>query len=229
LRLSQRKHISSDITTDVETPPLLAGGRIAAGAIAATGIVLLITSMIGWQLGLPTCAAGVTAWLAISRIKGASPWPVLRKISWSVLPLVAGLFVLVRAVEDTGVFSSLIHKAAVEAQRAPAMTAFIGGSVAAFASNLINNLPMGLIAATVVQGAHLPPHITGALLIGVDLGPNLSITGSLATILWLIAIRREGEDVSAGKFLAVGTLVMPLTLLATLATFSWLGALHAHP
>jgi arsenical pump membrane protein len=228
LRLTQRKHIPSDITTEVETPPLLAGGRIAAGAIAMTGIVLLAASLKGWQLGFPTCVAGVTAWLAISRMKRASPWPVLRKISWSVLPLVAGLFVLVRAVDDTGVLSSLIHEAAVEAQRAPAMTAFIGGSVIAFTSNLINNLPMGLIGATVVQGAHLSPHITGALLIGVDLGPNLSITGSLATILWLVAIRREGEDVSAGKFLAIGVLVMPLTLLVTLAIFSWPGTLHLH-
>jgi len=226
LRLTQRKHIPPDIAMDVETPPLLAGGRIAAGAIAMTGFVLLVASLKGWQLGLPTCAAGVTAWLSISALKRSSPWPVLRKISWSVLPLVAGLFVLVRAVEDTGVFSLLIHKAAVEAQRAPAITALIGGSVVAFASNLINNLPMALIGATVVQGAHLPAHITGALLIGVDLGPNLSITGSLATILWLVAIRREGEDVSATKFLAVGSLVMPLTLLTTLAIFSWLGTLH---
>ena len=35
--------------------------------------------------------------------------------------------------------------------------------------------------------------MTGAMLIGVDLGPNLSITGSLATILWLVAMRREGQ------------------------------------
>ena len=227
LRLTQRKYIS-DIATEVETPPLLAGGRIAAAAIVMTGVVLLAASLRGWQLGFPTCVAGVTAWLAISGLKRSSPSPVLRGISWSVLPLVAGLFVLVRAVEDTGLFSSLIHKAAVEAQRAPAMTAFIAGTVVAFASNLINNLPMGLIGATVVQGAQLPPHITGALLIGVDLGPNLSITGSLATILWLVAIRREGEDVSARKFLAVGILVMPLTLLSTLAIFSWLGTLRTH-
>ena len=223
LRLTQQKHIPSDIATGVATLPLPAGGRIAAGAIAMTGVVLLAASLEGWQLGFPTCVAGVTAWLAISRMTAASPWTVLRKISWSVLPLVAGLFVLVRAVEDTGVFSSLVHTAAVEAQRAPVMTAFIGGSVVAVASNLINNLPMGLIGATVAQGAQLPAHITGALLIGVDLGPNLSITGSLATILWLGAIRREGEDVSAGKFLAVGALVMPLTLLVTLAVFSWPG------
>jgi arsenical pump membrane protein len=61
--------------------------------------------------------------------------------------------------------------------------------------------------------------VTGALLIGVDLGPNLSVTGSLATILWLVALRREGQDVSAWKFLRVGSIVMPPALLAALAAF----------
>jgi arsenical pump membrane protein len=103
------------------------------------------------------------------------------------------------------------------------MTALMGGGLAALASNLINNLPMGLIGATVAQGAGLSAHLTGALVIGVDLGPNLSITGSLATLLWLVAIRREAEDVSAGEFLSVGSVVMPLTLLATLAVFACQG------
>jgi arsenical pump membrane protein len=58
--------------------------------------------------------------------------------------------------------------------------------------------------------------VTDALLIGVDLGPNLSVTGSLATILWLNAIRREGENVSFGRFLKVGIFVMPPALLLAL-------------
>jgi arsenical pump membrane protein len=64
--------------------------------------------------------------------------------------------------------------------------------------------------------------VTGALLIGVDLGPNLSVTGSLATILWLVALRREGQAVSAWEFLRVGCVVMPVALLASLAAFLWL-------
>jgi arsenical pump membrane protein len=86
----------------------------------------------------------------------------------------------------------------------------------------MNNLPLGLIAGAVATGAHLAPQVTGAILIGVDLGPNLSVTGSLATILWLVALRREGQDVSAGKFLLVGSIVMPPALLAALASFVWL-------
>ena len=54
----------------------------------------------------------------------------------------------------------------------------------------------------------VPREIAGAILIGVDLGPNLSVTGSLATILWLTALRREGETVTAWQFLKLGTVVM---------------------
>ncbi len=64
--------------------------------------------------------------------------------------------------------------------------------------NLVNNLPAGLIAGAAVQAAHVPDTVAGAVLIGIDIGPNLSVTGSLATILWLTAIRREGQDVGSG-------------------------------
>ncbi|WP_244410087.1 ArsB/NhaD family transporter [Gluconacetobacter diazotrophicus] len=54
------------------------------------------------------------------------------------------------------------------------------------------------------------------LLIGVDLGPNLSVTGSLATILWLQVIRREGEEIGFLQFLRVGAVAMPVALLTVL-------------
>jgi arsenical pump membrane protein len=63
----------------------------------------------------------------------------------------------------------------------------------------------------------MPDDVRSAIAIGIDLGPNLSVTGSLATILWLVALRREGETVSAWAFLRVGALVMPLALVAALA------------
>ena len=219
LLLTQRRHLAGRVSYQVEQPLLAASGCIVAGAIAVTAIVLLFASTSGWQLGLPTFLAGAGAWLLVSAMKRESPWPVLEKVSWTVLPLVAGLFVLVQGIESTGVLAGLIHSSSAGAQHAPRETALVAGSLVAFACNAVNNLPMGLLAGTVAQGAHLPAQVTGALLIGVDLGPNLSVTGSLATILWLVAIRREGEDVSAWKFLAVGSLVMPLPLIASLATF----------
>jgi arsenical pump membrane protein len=74
-----------------------------------------------------------------------------------------------------------------------------------------------LVAGRVVTLAHVPDHVRSAVLIGVDLGPNLSVTGSLATILWLTALRREGHSVSAWAFLKLGALVMPPALILAIA------------
>jgi arsenical pump membrane protein len=78
-------------------------------------------------------------------------------------------------------------------------------------------LPAGLIAADAIAQARPPQAVTDALLIGVDLGPNLSVTGSLATILWLNALRREGQSVGFAQFLKVGAVVMPPALILALA------------
>lgn len=67
-----------------------------------------------------------------------------------------------------------------------------------------------------MQAAHARGLVASAVLIGVDLGPNLSIPGSLATILWLIALRKEKLDVSFWSFLKIGALVMPTALLCSL-------------
>jgi arsenical pump membrane protein len=77
----------------------------------------------------------------------------------------------------------------------------------------MNNLPAGLIAGNALQLAKAPERIVSATLIGVDIGPNLSVTGSLATILWLGALKREGLEVSAWAFLKLGLLGMPPALL----------------
>jgi arsenical pump membrane protein len=64
----------------------------------------------------------------------------------------------------------------------------------------MNNLPSGLISGAALRAAHAIGPLRNAVLIGVDLGPNLSVTGSLATIRWLIAIRHEGQHVSFWRF-----------------------------
>jgi len=222
LRFTQRSDLVGAIECNVEPPQLGFGGRLAAAGIVMTAAALLIASSLDWQLGLPTFLAGIITGFVIIVRKRITPWPVLSEISWSVLPLVAGLFVLVQGVENTDVLRPVIQLVASEAHSWPEATGLIAGTTAALLSNAMNNLPLGLILGAVAAGAHLAPHVTGALLIGVDLGPNLSVTGSLATILWLVALRREGQDVSAWRFLRVGSLVMPPALLAALVSFVWL-------
>jgi arsenical pump membrane protein len=173
-------------------------------------------SALDWPLGLPTCLAGVATTLAVCALARRSPVALARSVSWSVLSLVAGLFVLVEALDSTGLVQPLAA-ALRAASAAPAAGAAVAGAVLASACNLMNNLPAGLVASTAVLQAHPPRLVVDALLIGVDLGPNLSITGSLATILWLQAIRREGEDVSFLRFLRVGIVTMIPALAAALA------------
>lgn len=79
----------------------------------------------------------------------------------------------------------------------------------------------GAAATWVLAANDVPARVTDAVLIGVDLGPNLSLTGSLATILWLAAIRREGQAVSALRFLRLGLVMMPLALILSIGALSW--------
>jgi arsenical pump membrane protein len=218
LYLTQRRDLRSEtVATDVAIPSLRLGGKVAGAGIVATGAALIGASAAGIELGLPTFAAGLATTLVVLLINRGGVVAVVRDVSWSVLPLVAGLFVLVEALEKTGVLALLADLLRRAAAADPATTAWAGGAVVAFGSNLVNNLPAGLLAGAAVQAAHVSDKVAGAILIGVDLGPNLSVTGSLATILWLTAIRREGEDVSAWRFLKLGVLVMPPALVLALA------------
>lgn len=222
LRLTQRRALNEEhIERSVPQPKLSRGGRLTACGIIAIGIVLVTASALDVPLGLPTFICGTVTTAAVLLLSGQSPRPVLRGVSWSVLPLVAGLFVMVEALARTGVIGHLgamLHGAVT--QSVPAAAWSVGLSTA-LADNIANNLPVGLIAGSVAAGDHLPPRVVSAILIGVDLGPNLSVTGSLATILWLVALRREKLDVGAWTFLRLGLLVTPPALVAALAAAIW--------
>jgi arsenical pump membrane protein len=220
LRLMQRHGLDGAVAPIGAMPPLTIGGKLAATGIAIAAVVLLGASALGRDLGVPTFVAGAAVTIIVLLIGRQSPMPILKDLSWSVLPLVAGLFILVEGLNRTGVLHALASTLNDAATASPQVTSWIAGVAVAVASNLINNLPMGLIAATTSQTAHVPAHVTGALLIGVDLGPNLSVTGSLATILWLIALRREGEHVAAWQFLKLGLVIMPPALLLALVALS---------
>ncbi|HEX8543725.1 MAG TPA: arsenic transporter [Pseudomonas sp.] len=220
LRFTQRAHLRQPLETTITLQPLSSGARLTAFGIVLTGIVLLSASALGVQLGLPTFCAGIATAGLIHLRQRLSPLPVLKGVSWGVLPLVAGLFVLVEALAQTGLIDQLAHALQTLAERSSVQAIWGAGVLVAIASNLINNLPASLIAGSMGHIAHLPTEVTSALLIGVDLGPNLSITGSLATLLWLVAVRREGENVSAFTFLRLGILVMPPALIGALAALS---------
>jgi arsenical pump membrane protein len=217
LRWTQHSALGQEISAEIDVPDLSPSGRMAAFGIAATAIVLLVSSGFDIQLGLPTCLAGLaTAILVLTRSK-CGVIDVVKSMSWGVLPLVAGLFVLVESLEKTGVTARLADLLLHAAQHSATFTAWGAGVMLAIGCNLVNNLPAGLVAGRVVEIARVPDPVRSAVLIGVDLGPNLSVTGSLATILWLTALRREGHHVSAWTFLRLGALVMPPALVLAIS------------
>jgi arsenical pump membrane protein len=217
LALLFRTELTPRVETLSDVPALSGTGRLAAMGIVGVVLAMLAASALGIALGAPTLVASVVAIAAVQASKREAPWPLLEHVSWSVLALVAGLFVLVAGVGRTGLIASLTEALHAAAHAAPRETAWGAGALVAFAANLLNNLPAGLVAGTAVNSGPVPDAVRSAIAIGIDLGPNLSVTGSLATILWLVALRREGEHVSAWQFLRVGAIVMPLALVAALA------------
>ncbi|TCM54242.1 arsenite efflux membrane protein ArsB [Rhizobium sp. PP-F2F-G48] len=219
LAFTQRRALASEtVAADVPTPSLSPAARVAGIGLALTAIGLVIVSALDLDLGLPTFVAGIATTLLIVLVNREPPLDVLKGISWSVLPLVAGLFVIVEALSGTGLVGMLGDLLARNAAISPAWTAGVAGVGVGFAANLVNNLPAGLFAGSAVQAAGAPSLVAAAILIGVDLGPNLSVTGSLATILWLTALRREGIEVGTWQFLKLGAVVMIPALLLSIAT-----------
>src|SRR5581483_2750988 len=106
------------------------------------------------DLGLPTCltALAVTAVVALKTRR--SPLPLFREISWSTLALVAGLFVMVEALNSVGVLSRAQEWLIWAVSLGRASSVLVIGFVVAVANNLVNNLPLGLIAGDALQRAH---------------------------------------------------------------------------
>jgi len=98
-------------------------------------------------------------------------------------------------------------------------------ATAALLANLVNNLPAILLLLPAVSAAGPGPVL--AALVGVNVGPNLTYVGSLATLLWRRALRARDAEPPVGEFLRLGALTVPAALLcATLALWvalRWLG------
>ena len=223
LRWSSRQGLAvacNGSTPDVRLSPV---GRTCLYGIITTAIVLIVASALNWDLGLPTCLSALAVTMIAMLQSRSNPIKLVREISWSILPLVAALFVIVEAVKTAGAMQLLRGTLERMMQLPRPEAAFGVGAAIAFGTDLFNNLPLGLITGSALRSIPFQPMLAKVVLIAIDLGPNLSITGSLATILWLIAIRREGLHVSGWDFFKIGILVMPISLLLAIAAafVSW--------
>jgi arsenical pump membrane protein len=216
MRLLFRNDLRQQIESEVPSVDLTAEGKIVLAGLALMVAVLLTASAMNKDLGLPTFIAALVITAVISTKSDSNPLKLLGEISWGTLLLVAGLFIMVDAIESQGALKLTQEWLGYAQKLTPAAGAMVVGFVVGIGNNLVNNLPLGLIAGGTIQAAHVKGLLANATMIGVDLGPNLSVTGSLATILWLIALRKEKLEVSFWKFLQVGAIAMPIALAAAL-------------
>ncbi|GAB36956.1 ArsB/NhaD family transporter, partial [Gordonia otitidis] len=91
--------------------------------------------------------------------------------------------------------------------------------IAAVAANLFNNLPATLLLVPLVSGQ---PALVLAVLLGVNIGPNLAVFGSLANLLWRDVMRQHSASTSSHVYLKLGAVSVPLTLITTVLAL-WAG------
>lgn len=144
---------------------------------------------------------------------------VVGSVSWDVLALVAGFFLMVRAAEGAGLGALARVAYAASAPWGDLQQILAVASIAALGSNFLNNLPMMLVALDalrpLISGGRLGAEAIYATVVGTGVGPNLTVVGSLATLIWLSIVRGKGVEVRAWDYLKVGAISTPPILLAT--------------
>jgi arsenical pump membrane protein len=183
---------------------------LALAVLSATLAGFLVGSPLGIQ-PIWVAAAGATAITVPALVRRAEgPVDVVRALEPSFLLFVLGLGVIVVAASDNGLAS--------------AVQAFLPGgtslpdllviaAISALLANLVNNLPAILIIAPVAAASG--PAAVAAALIGVNVGPNLTYVGSLATLLWRRLLQAEDTDVNLGEFLRLGAATVPAAIAAS--------------
>lgn len=139
--------------------------------------------------------------------------PRLKAMDLPLIAFVLGLSLIVRALADAG----LADVVADVLPQGTGLLALLGATfLAAALANVLNNVPALLVLLPAAAAAG--PATVLAVLIGVNAGPNLTYTGSLATLIWRRVLRERGEDVSHREFHVLGALSVPPILIgATVA------------
>jgi arsenical pump membrane protein len=190
--------------------------RFALLTVTATLAGFVATSLAG--LNPAWAAAGGACLLAVRGLarRTETPAGLAQAIGIPFLLFVLGLGLVVAAVVRNGLGAAIGHLIPA-GSTLPTLLAIAG--LAAVLANLVNNLPAILVLLSVLGTAGPGPVL--AALIGVNIGPNLSYAGSLATLLWRRLLADRDHDVGLAEFTRLGLLTVPAGLvLATLALWA---------
>ena len=189
-------------TSMLEQPDAVLQDRLLFWASWAALSLLVIGYIIGSQFHLPISSiAGPIAFtmvllVHVRQIRSARS--LLLAAPWSILLYALGMFVVITAAYQAHVLSFLtIPLRAFVMPTADVVGALLSGSIVAFLSAATNNLPTTLIGVLVLHGVARPNLLAiYAMVLGVDIGPKFTAFGSLATLLWLDILRRNGIRIS---------------------------------
>ncbi|MFD9704872.1 SLC13 family permease [Lentzea sp. NPDC059081] len=205
-----RLFFRTDLDAPVHAPSVQPPQELPVFALATVGLTLVgfvVASATGIDPAWAACAGAVV--MAVrALVKKRTTLPKLVKAtSLPFLAFVLGLGIVVRAVVDNGLDDLLRH--AIPSGNG--LWALLGvAAVAAVLANVINNLPAVLVLLPLVVpfGSGAVP----AVLLGVNLGPNLTYAGSLATLLWRRIVHDHDTEVHLPEFTKLGLLAVPATL-----------------
>lgn len=200
--------------------------RYTCGVLAVVAFAYVIASATQLPLSLIALSGAILLLIGALRWKQISLSQMGKRISWSIFGFIAGMFIVVRAIEDTGL-TAMFGNWLIHLSGGTSFGAIMVGTIgAALGTNLINNVPMAVVMISALGGIQqaapaLKHGFVAATIFGCDLGPNLTTVGSLATVLWLLILRQRDVDVSGLDYFKVGVMVTPLMLLAGALTI-WL-------
>jgi arsenical pump membrane protein len=213
-----RRFFAADLDAGAGPAPDEAGPAAAGGA----GVPVFALAVVGATLAgfVITSAAGVNpAWAAFAGAavlavralaqRRTTPASLGRAADVPFLLFVLGLGIVVRAVTSNGLGEAL-RPLMPGGTSLPALLAIAG--LAAVIANLVNNLPAVLVLAPLAAPGG--PGAVLAVLLGVNIGPNLTYAGSLATLLWRRVLRQHGPGPSLREFTTLGLLSVPAALAA---------------
>ncbi|WP_184946886.1 SLC13 family permease [Kitasatospora kifunensis] len=219
-----RRFFTTDLDAGAQAPSAAEPPELPLFALVTVGCTLagfVLTSAIGIN---PAWAALAGALVLAARAlaqRRTTPTAIVGAATVPFLAFVLALGIVVRAVVDNGLSSALTHLI----PDGTALPALLGiAALAAVLANIINNLPAVLVLLPLT--APTGPGAVLAVLLGVNIGPNLTYAGSLATLLWRRILREHQSDVDLGEFTRLGLLVVPAALvLAVVALWMSLQAL----
>jgi arsenical pump membrane protein len=205
-------------TLQGERPEGVAGFPLAV--LTLTLIGFLASSLLGIAPVWIATAGAMLITLPALR----SPVQTGRELVVAVQPgfivFVFGLAVIVAAVGAHGLQSVIRQILPVTSGAHPSLPALLLiATVAAVVANLVNNLPATLLLIPVAAAHGVGPVL--AVLVGVNIGPNLTEVGSLATLLWRRALAADGASLPLREFAVLGALTVPPALIGATALM-WL-------